>query len=328
MTKQSVPGPAKGSGRKTRLILAPLQGFTDVTFRNVFSRHFSGIDEAVAPFISTMGEERLKPSRLNDVAPETNQALAVVPQILSNVAVDFVFLARHLAGMGYNRFNWNLGCPHAKIAKKLRGSGLLAHPDRIDAFLDQAMPELPGTLSVKIRLGRSDKSELSALLKVLDRYPLEQIILHPRTGIQMYRGNADLDAFGQALFLSRHTFTYNGDIVDKACYDRVERRFPGVSDFMIGRGILSNPFLAEEIRGIQAPGDRLARLRSFHDDLFASYQEIFSGPGHLTGRMKGFWTYLGRLFPGREKQLKKILKSGSLKNFQTRVDDLFNTSSL
>ncbi len=61
------------------LILAPLQGFTDVTFRNVYARHFTGMDEAIAPFISTMGQQRLKPSRIKDVAPEHNTRLACHP---------------------------------------------------------------------------------------------------------------------------------------------------------------------------------------------------------------------------------------------------------
>ena len=103
-----------------QIILAPLQGFTDVTFRNVFSNHFHGVDEAVAPFISTMGQQRLKPSRLKDVLPEKNERLLVVPQILGNVADDFIFLANTLFKMGHKRISWNLGCPHSKIAKKKR----------------------------------------------------------------------------------------------------------------------------------------------------------------------------------------------------------------
>jgi tRNA-dihydrouridine synthase B len=100
------------------LIMAPMQGFTDVTFRNVYAAHFSGVDEALAPFISTMGQQRLKPTRIADVDPQLNRSLPVTPQILGNVAQDFIFLARHLAEMGHTQVNWNLGCPHSKIAKK------------------------------------------------------------------------------------------------------------------------------------------------------------------------------------------------------------------
>ena len=319
------PMKKKEDTRKIKIILAPLQGFTDVTYRNVFSTHFKGVDEAVAPFISTMGQKRLKPSRIKDVLPQKNRNLPVVPQILGNVPEDFIFLADHLYEMGHKRINWNLGCPHSKIAKKQRGSGLLCYPDKIDAFLNAVMPRLSNRLSVKIRLGRKDKAEIGSNLPVFDTYPLEEIILHPRTGVQMYTGHADLEAFQSAIESSSHRFTYNGDIVDLNSFYRAQKRSHGTHRFMIGRGILSNPFLAEDIKGIDNPADRIKRIRAFHDDLFDGYQKIFSGPSHLTGRMKGFWTYLGPSFKDSKAPLKKILKSRTLDAYTDRVEAFFNT---
>jgi tRNA-dihydrouridine synthase B len=305
------------------IILAPLQGFTDVTYRNVWAKHFSGIDEAIAPFISTMGQQRLKPSRIKDVDPEQNQRLFVIPQILGNVAKDFIFLANHLYGMGHKRINWNLGCPHSKIAKKSRGSGLLLYPSRIDDLLTQIIPNISASLSIKIRLGRRAKDEIFDLLAMFDQHPLEEIILHPRTGIQMYTGTSDHDAFGNAIQKSRHTFTYNGDITDKPSFELIRNQFPNIKRFMIGRGILANPFLAEDIKGFQKNSqDRLIRLKAFHDELFAEYGKIFSRPDHLTGRMKGFWSYLGPSFTGSNKHLKKILKSTSIQVYTDQVTAL------
>jgi len=305
--------------------MAPLQGFTDVTFRNVWARHFSGIEEAIAPFISTMGQQRLKPTRIKDVEPKANQSLVVLPQILGNVSADFIFLAQHLYEMGHKRINWNLGCPHSKIAKKHRGSGLLPYPAKINELLTQIIPNISATLSVKIRLGRRAKDEIFNLLAMFDRHPLEEIILHPRTGIQMYEGTSDLDAFEKAIQCSRHTFTYNGDIIDLPSFERVRERFPNINRFMIGRGILSNPFLAEDIKGEPKNIEsKLTRLKSFHDDLFAQYDKIFSGPAHLTGRMKGFWTFLGPSFKESKKPLKQILKSTSLGAYKNRVEAFFN----
>lgn len=308
------------------LILAPLQGYTDVTFRSVYARHFKGMDEAIAPFISTMGERRLKPSRLRDVDPDLNQGLFTIPQIMGNVGEDFIFLARHLHAMGHEQVNWNLGCPHSKIAKKARGSGLLLYPERIDALLSEILPEIPCGLSVKIRLGRRNKDEIHSLLKVFDLHDLSEIILHPRTGVQMYEGTSDHDAFEAALSNSRHSFVYNGDITDIPSFNRVRERFPLIRRIMIGRGILSNPFLAEEIKGLSRPDapDRHDRLRAFHDDLKEAYSAIYSGPGHLIGRMKGFWNYLGPSFKDHKKPLKKILKSTTLPVYTDRVADFFN----
>jgi tRNA-dihydrouridine synthase B len=308
------------------IILAPLQGLTDATFRNTFSAHFSGVDEAVAPFISTMGQMRLKPSRIKDVAPENNRTLPVIPQILGNAPQDFIFLADHLYQLGHDRINWNLGCPHSKIAKKMRGSGLLLYPEAIDAFLNAVMPRISNRLSVKLRLGRKSKQEIFKILPVLDQYPLNEIILHPRTGIQMYDGHSDHDAFGEALSLTRHPMTYNGDIVDLASFQTVQKKFPQIRRFMIGRGLLRRPFLAEQIKGLEVDTDHAKRLKTFHDDLFAGYQTIFSGPAHLIGRMKGFWNYLGPTFKHSEKPLKKILKSGSIRTYQEMVEHFFTAS--
>ncbi len=307
------------------LILAPLQGFTDVTYRTVYARHFFGMDEALAPFISTMGQQRLKPSRIQDVAPKKNQGLFVIPQILGNVAPDFIFLADHLHAMGHKQVNWNLGCPHSKIAKKQRGSGLLLYPEKIDQLLSQIIPGMKSSLSVKIRLGRKNKGEIDDLLTMFDKHDLDEIILHPRTGKQMYTGTSDLDAFEKAEKRSRHNFTYNGDIVDMASFDRVRKRVPHINRIMIGRGILSNPFLPEEIKGMKKDrAKRLDRLKAFHDDLMASYGEIFDGPSHLIGRMKGFWTFLGPSFTDSKKPLKKIFKSTSLPAYTDRVEAFFN----
>lgn len=306
------------------IILAPLQGFTDVTYRNIFSDHFSGVDEAVAPFISTMGQMRLKPSRIKDVDPANNKNLFVIPQILGNVAQDFIFLADHLYEMGLKRINWNLGCPHSKIAKKKRGSGLLMYPEEIDAFLYTVIPKISNTLSIKLRLGRKSKNEIFKVLAVLNKYPLDEIIVHPRTGVQMYEGTSDHDAFEKALLCSRHPLTYNGDITDLTSFYAVQKKFPLTKRFMIGRGLLANPFLAEDIKKIIVNENKTARLKKFHDDLFDSYQKIFSGPAHLTGRMKGFWNYLGPSFKQSKKLLKHILKADSVHRYQDRVKYFFN----
>ncbi|OGR12880.1 MAG: tRNA dihydrouridine synthase DusB [Desulfobacterales bacterium RIFOXYA12_FULL_46_15] len=310
-----------------KIILAPLQGFTDITFRNVFADHFAGVDEAMAPFIPTMGKKKLKLARLKDVAPENNKKLSTIPQILGNNAEDFIFLAGCLHDMGHKKINWNLGCPHSKVANKNRGSGLLMHPKRIDAFLNTVLSKISNRLSVKIRLGRISKNEIHELLPIFDKYPLDEIILHPRTGIQMYEGAPDHSAFGEALLLSRHTFVYNGDIKDLVSFYELRKKFPDIRDFMIGRGLLSNPFLAEAIKGIPSKGNKTARLKNFHDDLFLGYQKIYSGPAHLIGRMKGFWSYFGPSFRKKEKSLKNIMKSESINRYKDISADFFSPES-
>lgn len=313
--------------REITIILAPLQGYTDVVYRNVFARHFKGVDEAIAPFLSTMAQQSPKPSKINEVIPENNQHLPTIPQILGNSSTDFIWLANHLHQLGHEKINWNLGCPHSKVAKKLKGSGLLMYPEKIDAFLDHVLPNISSSLSIKLRLGRKSKNEIFKVLSVLENYPLDEIILHARTGIQMYQGTCDLEAFAGALDSSSHKFVYNGDIVNKAFFEKITTKFGQISRFMIGRGLLADPFLAETIKGIQLDSthEKHDRLQKFHADLFENYQTRFSGPGHLVGRMKGLWRYLaGGCFQNRPRQLKKILRARSTDQYLERVEQMFD----
>ena len=307
------------------LILAPLQGFTDAVFRNIYARHFSGLDSAVAPFISTMDQKRLKPSRIRDILPENNKNLTITPQILSNRAEDFIFLANHISDLGHDTINWNLGCPHTKITRKKKGSGLLPFPREIDAFLDTVCQKIKCRVSVKVRLGKRDKTEIFNLLPVFNQYPLKEIIVHPRTGLQMYKGCADLSAFLEIKKKTDHSLVYNGDITSIETIRTILSKSPDTEKFMIGRGILADPFLPGRIKNVQInTSESHWKIKNFHDDLFNAYDTIFSGPAHVIGRMKGFWSFLGPSFKGSPKVLKKVFKSKTKQEYIRQTEHFFS----
>ncbi len=307
------------------LILAPLRGFTDAVFRNAFQRHFHGVSEAVAPFVTSIRGRRIKPSHLQDLAPEENRAMPVVPQILSNHPDEFICLANTLFDLGYREVNWNLGCPFPMVAKKMRGSGLLPHPDTIDRILDKTLHGFCGDLSIKTRLGRFSAAEMDRLIPVFNRYPLARVIVHPRTGVQMYTGDVDLDAFDVCLTRISHPVVYNGDINDLAMFQMLESRFASVSGWMIGRGLIANPFLPEMIQTrTRQIGHRTTRFEKFHDDLVTGYRRRFSGPGHVLGRMKGFWRYFAAGFRDGRRILKQIRKADSLDRYHQAVAQVFD----
>ena len=314
------------AGPSPYLTLAPLQGITEVLFRNLFARHFPGFDAAMAPFVKPQGQARFPDKLLRDILPELNCGLPLTPQLLHNDAANFLAMAERIAALGYREINWNLGCPAPMIVRKQRGSGLLPHPELILALLDQVIPRLPLGLSIKTRLGLHDNGELAALLPRLDQYPLTGIIIHPRLGKQLYEGRPDLDGFAACLPLTRHSVTYNGDIVDVAGFVALQHRFPQIDRWMIGRGALADPFLPGAIKGMATPGpaEKTRRIRAFHDELYAAYRERLAGPSHLLGRMKQLWAYLISSFPGREKLLKKITKAMSEDQYHRVVEQLWN----
>ncbi|WP_319525512.1 tRNA-dihydrouridine synthase family protein [uncultured Desulfosarcina sp.] len=303
------------------LVMAPLRGLTDAVFRNAYQKHFSGVDEAVAPFVTSLKGRRIKPSHLRDLSPDRNRNLPVVPQILSNDADEFIRLANTLMDMGYSEVNWNLGCPYPMVAKKMRGSGLLPHADIIDRLLDNILNGFHGQLSIKTRLGRFCTDEMDRLVPVFNRYPLVRLIVHPRTGVQMYTGTVNLDAFAMCLAQIDHPVVYNGDIREPEAFVKLAARFPGVDQWMLGRGLIADPFLPEKIRtGSLEIHRRRERFAGFHDDLLAGYLAIFSGPGHVLDRMKGLWGYFADDFEDSDRLLKRIRKARNLDRYRQLVD--------
>jgi tRNA-dihydrouridine synthase B len=310
-----------------QICLAPLRGVTDAVFRTTYAEHFTGIDWAVTPFLSTTKGPRIKPAYLKEVLPESNRGMPIVPQIISKSADNFLLLAAALVDLGHDTINWNLGCPYPMVAKKGRGSGLLPHPETIEAFLERVLAILPNRLSIKLRLGRWQCDEIDALLPIFNRLPIKQIIVHPRTGEQMYSGLPDLDAFGRCLELSRHPVIYNGDITALQDFNMLQARFAKVKTWMIGRGAISDPFLPGHIKGVAcAPAERLATFRQFHDHLYVRYGQTLCGPSHLINRMKGLWGYFATGFKGGEKLRKRINKTQTPQHYCEVVASFFDGS--
>lgn len=307
------------------IYLAPIRGLTDALFREVLFKHFAGFDAAVAPFINPQGASKYEDKMIRDVLPENNQNVELIPQLLNTNPEHFLILANRLANIGYTHINWNLGCPAPMIAKKKRGSGLLPYPDEIINLLEYVIPKLKIELSIKTRLGYYEQSEIEELLPRLNNFPLKEIIIHTRLGKQLYKGVTSPDGFQKCLNLSDHTLTYNGDVNNLAIYTSLTQKFPEQDRWMLGRGALGNPLIAEEIKGLctdDEVGKRL-RLKNFHDELLSRYEVRLSGPSHILGRLKQLWAQMIHSFPGKEKLLKKILKSKNIEEYQKIVDQIF-----
>lgn len=343
-------------------------GITDRLYRSTFAQHFRGVDLAMAPFISSVQARSIKPAYLKDIIPENNPSLPVIPQILSNNPDDFLFLANKIFDLGFKEINWNLGCPSPTVINKKRGSGLLPFPELIDRFLDRISSQLTGGLSIKLRLGRYHAQEIETLMPIFNRYPLTEIIIHPRLGAQLYSGTVDLDAFDKALNLTRHRVVYNGDIKTATDFANLQKRFPKIDSWMIGRGLLENPFLANEILSSlesERPdthdvttrwrkdessfnsfsnkfvgfdrisfntslksGQDMAILHSFHQALYQQYSEVLCGPSHLLARMKGFWGYFAENFTNPVKVRKKIYKTSTPDQYLEVIHHLFVSGGL
>jgi len=309
-----------------RLHSSPLQGFTDFRFRNAFQKYFGGIDLYIAPYIRLKGNLEIKPANERDILPANNSSLDLIPQIITKDANEFLHVAKYVQKLGYNELNWNLGCPYPMVAKRGMGSGLLNMPEKIDEFLGKVSAESDIRVSVKMRLGYESPKEILRVLPVLEKYPLTNIAIHPRIGKQLYKGEVDLDTFEVCLGLNSHTIFYNGDITSVQRFREMQDRFPTVTHWMIGRGLIADPFLPSMIKANNAvyPENRYEVFLSFHDTLFSSYEEALSGPKHILMKMYSFWEYFIQSFPSSPKGHKKIKKAQSISAYREVLKLIIN----
>ena len=301
-----------------KIALAPLQGFTDLVFRRAFAKYIGGIDQFYTPFLVLQSGDELRTSHRREVEPNVEENL--VPQFIGNSLKEFIFFRDYLIDLGYKKMNWNLGCPFPMLVKKKKGSGLLPYPDLIEEVLAEGLDDRI-ELSVKMRVGYDSSDELGAVLSVLNTFKIAEIIVHPRLGKQLYKGEVDLKAFQQAMTLSKHPITYNGDINSLEDFQRCLKQFPDLESIMIGRGLLRDVFLAKKIKGEDIPSsqERQDLLEKIHGEIYDSYDSYLSGDTQILSKLKPIWEYFASNFNNERKVYKAIKKAGSIKKYNAAV---------
>lgn len=312
------------------LLSSPLQGFTDFRFRNAQNKLFGGIDTFYSPYIRLNGKLVIKPSYQRDLQLDNNLDLEVIPQVITNDAEEFLFVAKYVLELGYKELNWNLGCPYPMVTKSGMGSGLISNTEKINHILERAHNETDILVSMKMRLGYESPQEILDVLPILDKYPLKNIAIHARLGKQLYKGGVDLDGFQKCIDQARHTLYYNGDITSVAGFREMQERFPSISHWMIGRGLIADPFLPTMIKNntTDYPANKIELFSAFHDTLYAIYSESLSGSTHILLKMYHLWEYFSNTFSNPHKVLKKIKKAQSIRNYEAAVAEIFKNEKI
>lgn len=304
--------------------LAPMEGITTYIYRSTFAKYYGGISRYYTPFLASM---HLNNREKNDVMPEHNTGITLIPQILSNRVDEFLEIAKELQAYGYDTVNLNLGCPSGTVVSKRRGSGLLTVPDELDRFLAEIFDKCPLKISIKTRIGISDESEWEPILKIYEKYPLEELIIHTRLQKDFYKLPARPHTFSVAHRLGV-PLCYNGDITSPDAQQAVLDIDPQIDRFMLGRGLIANPELIEWLTG-GIPSHNKDRLQNFLTDICDRYlTEMSGGDRNTLYKMKEIWVYLGKLFPGGEKYLKKIKKSNRLTEYEAAMQTLFDNCEM
>lgn len=318
------------------IYFAPLEGITGYVFRNEYNRLFSGVDKFYTPFIATKHTGKYSTKDLRDILPANNQNITIVPQLLSNNASDFNYLADKIADMGYTEINLNLGCPSPTVTTKKKGAGFLEYPDELDRMLDEIFKNASYHISVKTRIGVSDPTEFRKLLSIYNRYPISELIIHPRLLESMYNGKPNLDWYSYAYNNSLNNVCYNSDIKTVGDCDKITAMFNNTTSVMIGRGILTDPLLPERIKGdvskeVSKRDAELEKIRKYHNGVYEAYVDYMSGDKNVLFKMKEIWKYLieNPVFNKDsadnfiEKNLKAIYKCNTVREYNEVVDAIF-----
>ena len=313
-----------------KISLAPLQGFTDYKFRNVYNKYFADIDKFYSPYIRLTNDKKIKKSQIKDILPENNKGINLIPQILVNNTTDFTYLANYLFDLGYDEINWNLGCPYPMVTKRKLGAGLLEYPKMINEILESVIYKIPNKLSIKMRLGNKNINEIDKIIPVLDKFNLSELIIHPRIATQLYKGSVDLNKFTNILDLSSDKITYNGDIKNVDGFVKLNNKYKNINNWMIGRGIIANPFLVSQIKNNDnlSSEEKREKFYNFHDSLFEEIENSLSGSSHILTKMRSYWEYFSLSFTNSHKVFKRIKKAKTIERYKDAVIENFNLESL
>lgn len=305
-----------------KIYFAPLEGITGYIFRNAYNGIYGHIDKYFAPFISPSEKCAITPKERKDIAPENNEGIYLVPQILTCKSDCFIDAAKELQSMGYKEVNLNLGCPSGTVCSKGKGAGFLPETLLLQKFLDDIYSYAESEdvkISIKTRLGYYDPDEFYDLVDIFNSYPVSELIVHPRIRSDYYKGEPRKEYFAYALEHSKNPLVYNGNIFTAKDYDAFSRGFNCTLDpVMLGRGLISDPSLADKLMRFTSETD-FVKFRKLHDTIYHGYQEVMSPDINVLYKMRELWSYWQTRFDGRDRDIKLLLKAKKYAEYEAVI---------
>lgn len=308
--------------KTVKYYMAPLESVTTWIYRQAHAKIYGRLDKYFIPFLEPHEKRDFKTRELQEILPEHNENIYAVPQILTNRSEGFIKLAKSLKDWGYEEINLNLGCPSKTVVTKGKGSGFLAKPEELERFLTEIFDVLSGEvkISVKTRIGKEDPEEFPALLKLFNKYPMEELIIHPRVQKDGYGNVPRLELYELAEKQSVNPLCYNGDLYTREKIRNFAERFPGTERLMFGRGFLRDPGLLYN-KG-KDPKDIFEKFWAFHDLVYEGYQERNMGDRNVLFKMKELWSYQVYQFSEPERLFKTFKKVQDCNEYEQMIRNL------
>lgn len=308
--------------KTVKYYMAPLESVTTWIYRQAHAKIYGRLDKYFIPFLEPHEKRDFKTRELQEILPEHNENIYAVPQILTNRSEGFIKLAKALKDWGYEEVNLNLGCPSKTVVTKGKGSGFLAKPEELERFLTEIFDALSGEIkiSVKTRIGKEDPEEFPALLELFNKYPMEELIIHPRVQKDGYGNVPRLELYELAEKQSVNPLCYNGNLYTREQIRNFAERFPGTERLMLGRGFLRDPGLLYN-EGKDSK-DIFEKFWAFHDLVYEGYQERNMGDRNVLFKMKELWSYQVYQFSEPERLFKTFKKVQDCNEYEQMIRNL------
>lgn len=231
---------------KDGLVLAPMAGVTDLTFRSICREH--GASLTVSEMISAKGiwykdkKTKLLAARASDETPFALQLFGSDPEIMAYAAGEMC-----AAVPGISFIDINMGCPMPKITGNGDGSALMRAPDLAGRIVRAVSDAVDVPVSVKMRTGW-DIGSLNApyLATVCEQNGAKMICVHGRTREQLYRPPIDTETIGKVKRAVSVPVVANGGVYGASDALRLLTE-TGCDGIAIGQGALGNPWIFSEI---------------------------------------------------------------------------------
>ena len=301
------------------LILAPMEGVTDVIFRQVVARA-GRPDLFFTEFtnVSSYASEKGRDNALErlEIAPSDSPIIA---QIWGKNPEHFAKTCEALESLGFSGVDLNFGCPDKHVNKAGGGAAMIKTPKlAIECFRNAAKStNLP--VSIKTRLGWAKLDEYKDWLSTLLNEHPAALTVHLRTKKEMSKVAAHYELIPEIIKL-RDTLSpetkliINGDIKDKAAALKLHEAYPQVDGFMIGRGVFTNPYCFTDHTPTR---EELMELLKFHLGLF----EEKSKTTYLSYEpLKHFFKMYINNFPGASDLRAKLMETHSVSEARAIIE--------
>lgn len=308
---------------KPFLILAPMEGVTDLAFRKVVAA--AGRPELFyTEFtnVSSYASEKGRHNALERLAVSDTDK-PIIAQIWGKNPDHFSEIGHAFESLGFSGVDLNYGCPDKHVNKAGGGAAMIKTPELAVECFRQVKAATNLSVSIKTRLGFTYVDEYKTWLPTLLAEHPAALTVHLRTRKEMSKVAAHYELIPEIIKMRAEIspetkLIINGDIKNRAEALALHQKYPELDGFMIGRGVFQNPYCFTDH---VATRDELMNLLNLHLDL---YEEQMNLHGLPYEPLKHYYKIYINNFPGASDLRAKLMETHSvpearevLKNYST-----------